>query len=70
MVGTNFFTGATPVIVALTDQNGNGFLVSGNTPSATSGYAIGCLMVDTVLGVLYINTGTATSATWTRVGSQ
>lgn len=64
------FAGTTPVIMALTDQSGNAFLVAGNTPSAVAGYGIGCLMVDNISGVLYINTGTATTATWTRVGSQ
>lgn len=30
----------------------------------------GALVVDTTNGVLYINTGTASSATWTIVGTQ
>jgi hypothetical protein len=30
----------------------------------------GCLLVDTTNGVLYINTGTKASPTWTKVGTQ
>lgn len=73
MNGTNFFTGSAgnnnPAFV---DASGNGFLCVGTSPFTlnTSGYSIGCLMVDNVAGKLYINTGTATAATWTVVGSQ
>jgi len=75
MAGTNYLTtvSTSPAVSsALTDQSGNYFLVTGSTPFAGSvtGYSIGCLMVDNVNGKLYINTGTATTATWTVVGSQ
>ena len=71
--GTNFFQAGSPTVnVALQapDGSGNAFIVAGSSPSAVSGYAIGCLLVDTVAGVLYINTGTTATATWTRVGAQ
>lgn len=42
---------------------------SDGTPTE-SGPATGALVVDTTNGILYINTGTASSATWTVVGDQ
>jgi hypothetical protein len=30
----------------------------------------GCLLVDTTNAILYINTGTQASVTWTKVGTQ
>lgn len=42
---------------------------SDGTPTA-DGPGTGALVVDTTNGVLYINTGTASSATWTVVGDQ
>lgn len=69
-LGTCLFAGTTPVVYVLSDPSQNGFLVVGNTPSATAGFGIGCLLVDNIAGVLYINTGTAATATWTRVGTQ
>jgi hypothetical protein len=30
----------------------------------------GCLLIDTTNGVLYINTGTKATPTWTKVGTQ
>ena len=73
MDGTNYFTGVSgnnnP---ALVDANSNGILCTGSSPftTNTTGYAIGCLMLDATSGKLYSNTGTATSATWTAVGTQ
>lgn len=32
--------------------------------------AKGCLLVDTTNAILYINTGTQASPTWTKVGTQ
>lgn len=69
-LGTNLTAGVSPVIYVLTDANTNGLFVVASSPSATSGYAIGCLLIDPVVGKLYINTGTATAAVWTTVGSQ
>lgn len=34
-------------------------------PSATAGYAVGCLLINTSTGQLYVNTGSATSCTFT-----
>lgn len=34
-------------------------------PSATAGYAIGCLLIDTATGQIYVNTGSATSCSFT-----
>lgn len=73
MDGTNFFVGVqgnnNP---ALVNAAGNGVLCAGASPftTNTSGYAVGCLMMDTSTGKLYSNTGTTTSATWTAVGTQ
>ena len=43
-----------------------------DNPGAPSGNgpATGALVVDTTNGVLYINTGTEVTATWTVVGTQ
>lgn len=54
-------------------QNSQGriFILSSGVPTASvAGFSIGALAVDTVNGKLYINTGTAASATWTVVGTQ
>lgn len=32
--------------------------------------AKGCLLIDTTNGILYINTNTQASPTWTKVGTQ
>ena len=71
MNGTNFFQQGNPTVnVALTDASGNGFLLTGPSASAVSGYAVGAILSDTTDKKLYINTGTTTTATWTVVGSQ
>ncbi len=73
MNGTNFFTGtASGSNPAFTDSTGNAMLVAGASAGAVTGagYAIGCLFIDTTSGKLLINTGSATSVTWTVVGSQ
>lgn len=46
------------------------YYVNGAPSNSISGYAKGCLAVDTNAGKLYINTGSKSSATWTVVGSQ
>lgn len=68
-MATSFSTG-TPVDKILQDDKGLLVLVrcaTGDIPSAVAGYAIGCLLVDTTTGTLYINTGTASSCTFTAV---
>lgn len=69
-LGTNLTAGVSPVVYVLTDNSTNALFVVANSPSATAGFAIGCLLIDPVLGKLYINTGTAAAATWTIVGTQ
>lgn len=64
------FVGTSPVQVALTDAVANAVLTIGASPSATSGFTKGGLLIDDVTGILYINTGTTTAATWVRVGTQ
>lgn len=55
--------------VHLKDNNSNWiFVVCSGTPtipSATAGYATGCLLIDNTNGNLYINSGTSTSCTFT-----
>lgn len=68
-VGTNLSTGAgdTNVFVSLTDNSGNaifGFCPSANMPSAVSGYAVGCMLLNTTSGSPYVNIGTAASCTF------
>ena len=41
---------------------------NGTTGAGLAG--IGCLLTDTVNGILYINTNTQASPTWTKVGTQ
>lgn len=66
MQGTNFGQSGTPLVNPyLTDVNGNGLIVVGASASAVSGYAIGCILIDNVVGKIYANTGTTTTATWT-----
>lgn len=65
--GTNLFNGAT-VDVALKDNQGNGAFVRctvANIPSATDGYAVGCLLQATDTGGIYTNIGTTSSCTFT-----
>lgn len=72
MPGTNLF--APPdysgVKVALSNEVDNAILAKGTAaqlPSAVAGYAVGCQYIATDTGNLYLNTGTATSATFTLV---
>lgn len=54
-------------------QNSQGkvFELSAGIPAnSRAGFSKGALSVDTTNGKLYINTGTASSATWTVVGTQ
>ena len=71
--GTNFFTKYnTTVDIALIDLEGNASLIrctAANLPSAIANYAIGCIAYATDTGVLYTNTGTASSCTFTAVDS-
>lgn len=74
MVGpTNLFTPATGTVqVALGDNNGTAVLIActaANLPSAVAGYSKGCIAMATDTGVLYTNTGSSTSATFTAVDS-
>jgi hypothetical protein len=65
--GTNFYNGAT-IDVSHTDNSGNADRVRctvANIPSATSGYAVGCLLSATDTGGIYTNTGTTSSCTFT-----
>ena len=70
--GTNFFidNGDTGVKTALTDDNGDAVLVrstTANIPSAKTGYAIGCLLMNVTSGSLFINQGSNTSCTFRDV---
>jgi hypothetical protein len=61
-VGTNSMAGTAPTVA-----------VSNTTPGVSAdfrGQAKGTLVVDTTNGLLYINTGTGYSPTWTKVGTQ
>jgi len=70
---TNFYTpdGAS-VQIALGDYQSNATLIkctAANLPSAIAGFAIGCIAMATDTGILYSNTGTAASCTFTAVNS-
>lgn len=71
MIGTNFFTKATPTVdVALTDELGNARLIKctvANLPTG-AGYAIGC-MAQTEAGYIYSNRGTTTTASFILVSA-
>jgi hypothetical protein len=45
-------------------------LTAGVPTGSVAGFSRGALAIDTTNGKLYINTGSATSATWTVVGTQ
>ncbi len=67
--GTNFFNdnGDTGVKTALTNDNGDAILTSATTaniPSAKTGYAVGCLLMNITTGSLFINQGSNTSCTF------
>ena len=70
MAGTNFFApevNTAAVQTALVDEFGNAILVkcaTGSIPSGVAGYAVGCLLINTTSGVLYTNTGTVSSCTF------
>jgi hypothetical protein len=74
MKGTNLGTAhltdtVNPIFV---DGGGNGILVTAPSAGAvtTAGFQVGCLLIETTAGKLYINTGSTTTPTWTVVGSQ
>lgn len=72
-VGINYWTKITGNV------EGFSFDISGNTtkarcptgeiPSASAGYAIGCLLVDTTTGELYTNIGTAASCSFAKTNA-
>jgi hypothetical protein len=51
-----------------------GPLLNAGAPTNGTTYATkaakGCLLIDTTNALLYINTGTQASPTWTKVGTQ
>jgi len=62
MTATNNLTGTSPTLA-----------IAETTPGVDAtglGAAKGQLLTDTTNGILYINTGTALSPTWTKVGTQ
>ena len=71
MEGTNFFTEKTSLIdVALTDEKGNARLIKCTVAGLPTGagYATGCIAM-TEAGALYVNTGTATVASFVVIGT-
>lgn len=60
-VDTNSLTGTATLSIAETTPGVN---------ATGLGAAKGSLLTDTTNGILYINTGTAVSPTWTKVGTQ
>lgn len=60
-------------VLATVPGFGSAIVFSATTPPASvAGYASGCLYIYSVdsASYLYINTGTAASSTWTKVGLQ
>jgi hypothetical protein len=61
-VNTNSLTGTSPTLA-----------VAETTPGVTAtgrGYSKGKMISDTTNGIVYVNTGTTTAPTWTKVGTQ
>lgn len=73
MPGTNFYTPKnTTVNVAFTDNSDNATAIectTANLPSGVAGYAVGCVARATDTGLLYTNTGSTTSCTFTAVNN-
>jgi len=70
--GTGIFTliPGKSIYAGATDINGNYMWVycaATYIPSGTSGYGVGCLLTDTTNGYLYINTGSSSSCSFTRI---
>ncbi len=70
---TNFFTPAIGAVqAALGDNLGDAVFIkctAANLPSAKPGYAVGCIAMATDTGVIYSNTGSRTSSTFTASSS-
>ena len=73
MPGSNLFAAASATVdAALVDATGNYYFVkcpTASIPSGVSGYAKGCILSDTTAGLLYTNTGTSASCTFTAVNN-
>lgn len=74
--GTNLFVpytnGDTNVTTCLTDASGNAVLVSApsaNVPAAKTGYAIGCILINSTSGSPYVNVGTTASCSFLAIVS-
>jgi len=74
--GTNLFVpytnGDTNVTTCLIDANGDAVLVSApsaNVPSAKTGYAVGCMLINSTSGSPFVNVGTKTSCTFLAIVS-
>lgn len=53
------------------DAGGRRFAWFSGTPTASAaGFNKGCIAIDETNGIVYVNTGTVASATWTVVGTQ
>ncbi|MEI6532496.1 MAG: hypothetical protein WCO06_01510 [Candidatus Roizmanbacteria bacterium] len=73
-IGTNYWTKAagSNIEFAFHDGSGNSTKVrcaTADIPSAATGYAIGCMLVDTTTGELYTNIGTATSCSFAKTNN-
>lgn len=69
---TGSANGDATVSVLVRDAAGNALWASGTTvPSGTAGYAVGCIFTDTdastAATVIKVNTGTATSCTFSAL---
>lgn len=70
--GTNFGSGYGPVEAFFKNTSGNltsGTCLAANIPSATDGYAIGCVLRIADTGQMYVNTGTTTSCSFTQMSA-
>lgn len=61
-VGTNSLVGTSPTLAVATTTPG--------VNASSRGAPIGAQLTDTTGGIAYINTGTASVPTWTKVGTQ
>ena len=70
VAGTGFGEVYGAVTVYFNDRAGNILFctaATGDIPSASAGYAVGCLLIDSTTGTHYYNSGSITSCTFSAV---
>ena len=69
LVGGQPSVATTPNVLLRDPQNKRMLVLGPTAPSGAKEYAVGCIFINTTTGVMYTNTGSTTSCTFTATGT-